>query len=158
MNPTISRILVPVDFSAHTTLAIHYASMLSLKTGASIHLLHVIEPISAMAFGGEMYIPDLVEVYAEIINDAERRMANAKALVPDTITVTTGIRTGHPASIIVGTAADQRTDLIVMGSHGRTGLVHLLLGSVAEKVTRLASCPVLTVRHTGESEHAQHAA
>jgi nucleotide-binding universal stress UspA family protein len=64
------------------------------------------------------------------------------------IAVTTEVLSGHPASAIVDTAREKKYDLIVMGTHGRTGLAHLFMGSVAEKVTRLAPCPVLTVRET----------
>jgi universal stress protein A len=63
------------------------------------------------------------------------------------------IATGHPADTIVRVARERKADLIVMGTHGRTGLQHVLLGSVAEKVVRLASCPVLTVRHRAVAEN-----
>ena len=149
MNATISRILVPVDFSPHSDLALDYATTLAGRLGASLHVLHVVEPVSAPVGGGELYMPDLSEFHASLVADAERRMEDCRAHASAAgVPATTGVFLGQTATTIASTATEKECDLIVMGTHGRTGLGHLFLGSVAEKVTRLAPCAVLTVRET----------
>jgi nucleotide-binding universal stress UspA family protein len=148
MNPTISRILVPVDFSPHSDLALRYVIPLAGRLGASVHLLHVVEPLPALALTGEsLYLPDVAELEARIMADAERQIGKSRAIVSAAgPAVTAEIASGHAAAEIVRTAGLRKCDLIVMGTHGRTGLAHMFMGSVAEKVTRVAPCPVLTVR------------
>jgi nucleotide-binding universal stress UspA family protein len=133
-----------------------YAKGLATQIGASLHLVHVFkDPFAAAASVPEVYgVPQvthervLEDVHQRLLErldaDEERRFRGTRAVV-----------TGLTASQIVTYAADQQIDLIVMGTHGRRGVAHLLLGSVAEHVVRTARCPVLTVRaEHGATEHA----
>ena len=148
MPPTVSQILVPVDFSPQTDLTVEYAGELARRFGASLRLLHVVQPLTTVALGQDgIDVPTLMELEARVAANAERQMSTTRtALAASGITVSTEVLTGHPATVIVNVARARKCDLIVMGTHGRTGLPHLFMGSVAEKVTRLAPCPVLTVR------------
>jgi universal stress protein A len=154
MAPTVTKILVPTDFSETADEALAYAKTLAGCFGASLHLLHVFRDPHAPA----MYVP---EVYVSVpdatreraLDDARARMA--ERLGPDEETYFHGTRaivTGLTANQIVKYAADHGVELIVMGTHGRRGVAHLLLGSVAEHVVRTAPCPVLTVRGAGQDE------
>ncbi len=124
------RFLVPIDFSEYANQALEYAINLAGKLEARLTLLHVIQT----------YLQDLE---AEIMQSIEACLARVTAagLEGDIVVVH-----GVPFHEILETAKTQRMDLIVMGTHGRTGLQHILLGSVAEKVVRLAPCPVLVAR------------
>ena len=150
MNPIISRILVPVDFNPHSDLALRHVIPLASRLLASVHLLHVVEPLPALALTGEsLCLPDVAELQARTMAEAARRIDESRsALSSAGLEVTGEVAMGHPAAEIVHTAGRTQCDLIVMGTHGRTGLAHMFMGSVAEKVTRLAPCPVLTVRET----------
>jgi universal stress protein A len=145
MTLTISRILVPLDFSSHAQQAMDYAAALAGSSGASLHLLNVVEPLAAHVLAGESYVM-LPEIMDSMVDDAKRQLAEYRDCLPPGTRSTSEVIVGTPAMTIVQTAADRKCDLIVMGTHGRTGLAHLLMGSVAERVTRLAPCPVLTVR------------
>ena len=146
----INRILVPVDFSAHSEKAIRYATTLANKFGARLSLLHVIEdPFMTGAWQADVFVPNIPELINDLIKAAQSRMAeHKKHLAAHGFLVEIVVITGRPASAIVEQASAGRFDVIVMGTHGRTGLTHALLGSVAERVVRTAPCPVLTVRET----------
>ena len=88
---------------------------------------------------------DLAKLRDELVSDAERRLATVAAAYPS-LHMTREAIVGHPAETIVRAAADRDADLIVVGTHGRGGVARMLMGSVAERVVRLAACPVLTVR------------
>ena len=147
MKPTITRILVPTDFSATSDAALDFAKMIAETLGASLHLLHVFEdPFVAGAFAAEAYTPMPPATRQALIDDANARLTHR--LTPDEQTWfrgTTEIIVGVSAPAIVEYARETNADLIVMGTHGRTGMAHLLIGSVAERVVRLSPCPVLTV-------------
>jgi len=144
MKPAFKQILVPTDFSAGSRLAVDYALQLARRLGANLHLLHVVEDPSVAGLFTEAYV-DLALIRKERRCDARHRMngllGNLHAL-----RITDEIASGPVAQTIAGIAADRGADFIVMGTHGRTGLAHVLVGSVAEQVIRIASCPVLTVR------------
>jgi universal stress protein A len=142
---TISRILVPNDFSLHGEAAFQYAQKLARAFQASIHVLHVVDnPIAAGMWSSEMYTAEIAGLQINPVRDAEERL---KGAVPAAAgTVSTEVRTGNPARNILEAARERGADLIVMGTHGRTGLAHVMMGSVAEQVVRLAPCPVLTLR------------
>ena len=147
---TITNILVPVDFSPHAERAFSFAATLAQRFGAKLSLLHVVEdPFLTGAWNNEIYVPNVVELLENLIADAGKRLeafqkeAEGLCLVADT-TVTKG----RPAHAIVEFAKEGGFDLIVMGTHGRTGVSHIVMGSVAEGVLRRAPCPVLTVRAT----------
>ena len=144
MMPSFKMIVVPMDFSTGSTRALAYARVLAERFGASLHLLHVVQDPYLAAGWSEGYpaIPDLTE---QLRQETERRLQDlASSLTP--LTTSTEAVVGTPAQTIAQVATEQRADLIVMGTHGRTGVAHLLLGSVAERVIRSAPCPVLTVR------------
>jgi nucleotide-binding universal stress UspA family protein len=156
MNLTISRILVPVDFSAYSERALEYAIGLASRFGASLHLLHVVEdPIATGVWGGETVLPDLTELREELVKGAERQLVTYReAAARAGVSVSSTALVGLPAITIVDHAVSLGVDLIVMGTHGRTGMAHLVMGSVAERVLRHAPCPVLTVREAARREPA----
>jgi nucleotide-binding universal stress UspA family protein len=159
MTNTISRILVPVDFSPHASRALQYATTLATQYGARIELLHVIEdPVTSGAWSSEVYIANMPELLASLTANATRRLEELKATLPASIVADTEVIVGHPAATIPEHAQDGRFDLIVMGTHGRSGLSHLVMGSVAERVVRRAQCPVLTVREGDPGASARTAA
>ncbi len=138
MNIRIKRILCPVDFSPSGDFAFDYACAIATRHGATVELLHIAE---ASAYA-EDEPPKGQPVFEEILRNRLRKMA-APASVPVEINLLSGI----PYIEIINRATALRADLIVIGTHGRTGMKHLLIGSVAERVVRTAPCPVLTVRH-----------
>ena len=144
----LKAILNPTDFSESSRHASEYACSLARKYKAKLYLLHVIEEVSSAMYFDMMQTPPLVELMAEVEEQARRALDDA--LPPDLcegIEVESVIRRGVPFLEIVLCAKELNCDLIVCGSHGRTGLKHALFGSVAEKVVRKAPCPVLSVRH-----------
>ena len=145
----VKRILVPIDFSADSLHALAYARDFAKPFGAELVILYVVEPI---------YYATPADMYAVSPNMAvlldEQRRAGSQQLARLSADLTkkgqrhrTIMKTGSAAQIIVDTAKSSRADMLIMGTHGRTGLAHLFMGSVAEKVVRTAGCPVLTVRH-----------
>jgi nucleotide-binding universal stress UspA family protein len=147
MKPTITKILVPLDFSTTSDAALDFARTVARSFGASLHLLHVFEdPVLATGFA-EAYAPLPPDTRAALIDDAGRQLANRLSGEDrEQFRATTDVISGLSAMAIVEYAQDHDIDLIVMGTHGRTGMAHLVIGSVAERVVRLAKCPVLTVR------------
>ena len=145
-----TRILVPTDFSGPSDSALDYARTLALKFGASLHLLHVLEsPVATGPFPAEMYLTDMPGVQMALMKDAQERLTHrVRPSDRAHYAATSEVIIGRSAQVIVSCAAERKIDLIVMGTHGRTGLAHMLMGSVAEHVVRTAPCPVLTVRET----------
>ena len=144
--PGIARLLVPTDFSPTSDLALQYAIDMA-PAGASIHVIHVVDNTSlATAYPDGFYV-EPPGLRALLIDDARKRLADA-ARKPATahVTVTTDVVVGRPSAAIVQDAKTRQADLIVMGTHGRGGFAHFVMGSVAERVLRTAPCPVLTVR------------
>ncbi len=133
-----SKILCPVDFSDATQFVNEYASILAKSTGASITYVFVSVPEVASATYG-IAIP---------VDDREQSMQTLSAVVPanSEIPFDHVLLFGVPADEIIEYANRNDVDLIVMGTHGRTGLTRLLMGSVAEAVVRRAECPVLTLK------------
>jgi len=145
----LNRILVPTDFSEHSKTAVQYGCELASKFGADLHLLHVVEQLPVMYSEGAIFSP---ETEAELLAEARELLTKTPADIDvSALNVTRATLEGHPLVEIVRYARENEIDLIVIGTHGRTGLVHVLLGSVAEKVVRKAPCPVLTV-HSPEHE------
>ncbi len=136
----INGILFPTDFSHTGDKALAMAESLARDSGAKIHIVHVEEPPTAYG-GGEMYYgmlePDLEHL--------KELLAKVKPKDPQ-ILFEHHMVTGEPADAISRFAEDHDIDLIVMGTHGRTGLLRLLMGSVAEAVVRRSKCAVLTVK------------
>jgi nucleotide-binding universal stress UspA family protein len=150
MTESLNRILVPVDFSAHSTKAIRFATTLANKFGAQLVLLHVVEdPFVTGAWQSEAFVPNIPELLDDLTRAAETHLHDLKKdLAAHGFVVETAVITGKPARAIVEHAATGRFDLIVMGTYGRTGLSHAVMGSVAERVVQKAPCAVLTVRET----------
>ncbi|MGH7789194.1 MAG: universal stress protein [Candidatus Binatia bacterium] len=146
----IKRILVPVDFSAPSQEALEYAAELAKPFSAELVALFVIEPIY---YAGTDYAALSAGSLAGLV-DEQRRSARAelerleKAWRKRRLTLRTVTQTGTPYRVIVDSAKRLKADLIVMATHGRTGMSHLLMGSVSERVVRSAACPVLTL-HAG---------
>ena len=144
----ITRIMVPTDFSPASDVALEYARALAGEFSASIDLVHVFDdPFTSGAFVGDGTVMMPLELRASLENWAREQLAERHArhanALPGSSTV---LLMGAPARRIVEHANETGADLIVMGTHGRSGLGHLLLGSVAERVVRTAACPVLTTR------------
>jgi len=145
-NLLIREILAPLDFSEHSYAALKYAIQLAEQVGARITLLHVVKPALGMPEGGVWCLDvESVSQIALVAEQAVARICKREKLRPPASGPTI-VRIGVPSEVIKETAADQRSDLIVLATHGRTGLAHALLGSDAESVIRQAPCPVLVVR------------
>jgi universal stress protein A len=144
------RLLVAVDFSSCSRAALKRAAELAGSFGAAIDLLHVWSQPTFVAPDALVGYPGASKTFADLVqNDANEGMADfANQAKADGIAIerTTLLCGGEPARTIVDEAERGNYDLIAIGTHGRTGFSHLLLGSVAEKVVRLADRPVLTVR------------
>jgi nucleotide-binding universal stress UspA family protein len=143
----ITKILVPVDFSTQSTHALDCAKTLAEKFEAPIHLLTVVPDPFMLPNPSGLYMP-LPAGYVEgLQRDAE---AHLQELLPPVerarLQVHSAVLFGDPAMKILDYAGLETIDLIVMGTHGRGGFAHALMGSVAEKVVRAATCPVLTIR------------
>jgi len=142
MGTVITRILVPTDFSRPSEQALAYARSLAQRLGASLHLLHVVNrPLLAEGLAAEAFIDESTAMGSDMVEVAQQRL---RKHAPDAASA--NVVFGYAAKSIVQHASQLGVDLIVMGSHGRTGIAHILLGSVAEAVVRTAPCPVLTVR------------
>ncbi len=149
MTIEIKRILLPTDFSTYSATATKYACELATRFEAELHLLHTLEVhlSSTPGFAMGLALPTYIE---------ESRAAAAKALTtvldPQWAVgrkVVQAVVEGSPKVEIVRYARTHEIDLIVLATHGRSGLAHIIIGSVAESVVRTAPCPVLTVRPEG---------
>jgi len=144
----LHRILVPTDFSKHSENALAYAAAFAEKFDAELFLLHVVQDLALFVPEALTAAPPVtppVEQLTAAVREALDRLIDSNHL--RRFTVHAEVREGSPFYEVVRFAEEQEIDLIIMGTHGRAGLVHVLLGSVAEKVVRKAPCPVLTVRH-----------
>jgi len=145
---TTQRFLVPLDFSEDANQALAYAIALASTLGARVTLLHVMQ---SPPWGGVDMDVTIPHAYSRFIQHLEAEVAHRMQACLERVTAgglegETAVVHGVPFQEILDTAKKQQVDLIIMGTHGRTGLQHVLLGSVAEKVVRLAPCPVLVVR------------
>ncbi len=143
----LQTILYPTDFSPGAEPAFEVAWMLARERRGRLVILHVARPPLA-TLGGTSGVPPLPTEY-----DRERLWEQLRRIQPShpSVTVEHRLEYGESASVILAVAREVGADLIVMGTHGRTGLRHLLMGSVAEQVVRQASCPVLTLRTSATS-------
>ncbi len=140
----IRTILHPTDFSEYSDYAFRLASSLARDHGARLMVLHVLErPL--LTYTGVMTAPPPPPPSAEQRQAVQEQLHRIKPPDP-AIGVEHLLEEGDPATAILQVAQERRCELIVMGTHGRTGLGRLLMGSVAEQVVRNAPCPVLTVR------------
>src|SRR5471030_3050564 len=149
MTIRIQKILLPTDFSEYSVAATKYACELATKFDAELHILHTLEThlVSTPNFGMGLDLPKYV---------SESKAAAEKSITsvvdPEWSagrTVVNAMVEGSPKVEIIKYAHKHNIDLIVIATHGRTGLAHVIMGSVAESVVRTAPCPVLTVRPEG---------
>jgi len=147
------RILVPTDFSPNARTAFHYAVSIGEKYGAELLIMHIVQDLALVLPDAVMPTP-LPTPATEQLIDTSKGMLEQFLKDEDTkgLTIRLDVRIGSPFHEIVAYAAEQKADLIVMGSHGRSALAHMFMGSVAEKVVRKARCAVLTVQHQFEEE------
>lgn len=144
----IQTILVPVDFSSFSEHAFQWALDIATAQQTKIVLVHAVHPLSHLAFPQSICITDFPTIEQELKREAKIHLANfATQKTPQTVPVETQVVVGDPVWEICQAATREHVDLIVMGSRGRTGLSHVLLGSVAERVVRHAPCPVLVARY-----------
>jgi len=144
----LKNVLVATDFSKCSDIALTYGRSLARQFGARLHVMHVVEPIAAdINVGG--FVTAIPELQASL-DEEERGQLDALLTEDDRHTLRATVvlvSLAGPAQAIVEYATTENVDLIVVGTHGRRGISHLLMGSVAERVVRTAPCPVLTVRN-----------
>jgi nucleotide-binding universal stress UspA family protein len=151
----ISSILAPSDFSTHSERAVQYACQLAERLNTPLHLLHVLSEI-VPAGPDPLLMPVMPP---QFYKENEDRALATLGRLPDPSwgkpqTVIRAVRWGSPVDSIVSYAIDHRVGMIVIATHGRTGLSHVLLGSVAEHIVREAPCPVLTIRDNSRTRPA----
>jgi len=150
----IRSILLPTDFSDCANYALHYAASLARTFGASIICVHVIEPmVPTVGYSGMTEPLPIADITDQLEDSAERELPKLAGCEECAgLEVEEVIAHGEAASEIVRVAKERNVDLIVVSSHGRTGLGRILFGSTAEAVVRHASCPVLVVKPSQEEE------
>ncbi len=147
-EPTLGlhSILVPIDFSVHSKNALKYAIPLAEQFGASLHLVFVVEPTvypADLGFG-QVVLPGIEEELRE--KGAEELQALIDREIGSRVRATSVVRTGSPHQEILNEAEEKKVDLIVVATHGHSGVEHMLFGSTADRIVRHAKCPVLTIR------------
>ena len=142
----IRSILVPIDFSIHSKNALRYAVPMAQQFGASIHLTYVVEPTiypADLGFG-QVVLPGVEDELRE--KGGEELQALIRKEIGTRLHSSWSVRTGNPHQEILREADERGVDLIVVATHGHSGVEHMLFGSTADRVVRHARCPVLTVR------------
>ncbi|HAS18298.1 MAG TPA: universal stress protein [Nitrospiraceae bacterium] len=142
------KILFPTDFSESAENASRYALSLAKKYGSKVYVIHVIEPFTYTTEFGLDFSAQLKEMEA-----SARRLLDdvAASIKKNNLDVESVLITGEPFVEIIKYARKEQVDLIVMATHGRSGIEHMLMGSVAEKVVRKSPCPVLTIKKSGQT-------
>jgi len=145
MAISVRRILVPIDFSDHADSIVEWAGHLAEEHDSAVILLHVYHfPVEFQQVEGA-YLP--ADFWSSVKEEARKTLSGyGERLREQGLRVEEIVREGYPATVIEEEVARQDADLIVIGSRGRTGVKHLLLGSIAERVVQKAPCPVLTVK------------
>lgn len=149
--PTFSKIIAATDFSEDSALALSFAEEIARKFAAEIIVFHVDQPLQPVAISE--LSPGLDVATMNRIAEEQRLLALGELdkivarLRQSGLKARGLLRVGAPFLEIINAAHSESADLIVLGTHGRTGLTHVLIGSVAERVSRKAHCPVLTIRH-----------
>jgi nucleotide-binding universal stress UspA family protein len=147
--PAVSRVLVPVDFSPSSRAALEYGTFLAGRFAAALEVLHVWEPPGYVGPDALALLPvasgrtGWEQTRSELMREVELFVGKTG---PRPGHLSVRVEAGEPSDAILSSAKDGGADLIVMGTHGRTGLSRLLIGSVAEAVLRRSTCPVLTIR------------
>jgi nucleotide-binding universal stress UspA family protein len=145
----LKNILIATDFGEAAGVALTYARELARTFGSTLHVLHVIDDLGARIGGFPEYAASLGQLQVEeedaarkrleaLVSDDDRRVLGAKTIL---------LTSQWPARAILDYAGEEHVDAIVVGTHGRSTVAQFFMGSVAERIVRHASCPVLTVRH-----------
>ena len=152
--PQLKKILLPTDFSGCANYALPYAAAIARATDAQIVCVHVVEPVvPAVGYSGLADPMPLADISEQLEDSAERQLPKlAECDECAGLDVEEIIVHGDAAAEIVRVATEQEVDLIVISSHGRTGLGRMIFGSTAESVVRHAACPVLVVKPPPEEE------
>lgn len=150
--PTFTKIVAATDFSEDSKLALSFAEELARKFSADLIVLHVDQPLAPVMMTPELGPAMDVGAMGRIAEEqrllAQRELDKIAGRLRDSgLKVKSMLKVGSPFLEILHTAQNEGADLIVLGTHGRTGLAHVLMGSVAERVVQKAPCPVLTIRH-----------
>jgi nucleotide-binding universal stress UspA family protein len=144
----LRKILVATDFSEPADAALAYGRALARTFGATLYLLHVVDDMY-LRLGGDAYAAVLPDLQEDVEREARERLARLAADDElSSLTVEMVITSGATAQAIVDYAEKEDVQLIVVGTHGRSGVAHFFMGSVAERIVRTAHCPVLTVRRS----------
>jgi len=142
----VTRVLCPTDFSDPSAVGFDIAAELSGHFGAEVLVVHVVSAMPPLQYGPNRAF-QVPEYETALHADAQHRLEGmVETLAQKGVKARTAVGHGDAGSEIVRIAGEERVDLIVIATHGTTGLEHVLFGSVAERVVRLAHCPVLTVR------------
>jgi universal stress protein A len=147
----IKRILVPIDFSEYSKNALKYAVPMAEQTGADLYLIYVVEPTvypADLGFG-QVVLPGVEDELRE--KGGKELAALIGREIGGRVKASAAVRTGKPHQEILLEAREKEIDLIIMATHGHTGVEHMLFGSTAERIVRNARCPVLTIRPPGAS-------
>ena len=146
LNLGIRSILVPIDFSVHSKNALKYAVPMARQFGASLHLVYVVEPTiypADLGFG-QVVLPGVEEELRQ--KGAQELQSLIEREIGDRVPASSTVRTGNPHHEILSEAEEKRVDLIIVATHGHSGVEHMLFGSTADRIVRHARCPVLTIR------------
>lgn len=144
---SLKTVLVATDFSEPSEVAVRYGRALADAFHASLHVLHVVPDSMALPWATMADGLAMADVQRQWEREAAERLERMVPADERRGRVDLVTRAGDPVRQIIGYAAEQNADLIVLGTHGRGPVAHMLMGSVAERVVRSAPCPVLTVRH-----------
>ncbi|NQU08466.1 MAG: universal stress protein [Candidatus Abyssubacteria bacterium] len=146
----IEKILFPTDFSEHSKHAFTYALSFAKEYGARLYMLHVIEDVQYLA-NAYMFDVPMMPSFADMEQNRQKEMEEfiEREVADASVSVEKVIKHGRPFVEIIQMAREENVDLIVIATHGRGGLEHVLFGSTAEKVVRKAPCPVLSIRLPG---------
>ncbi|RMH51952.1 MAG: universal stress protein [Zetaproteobacteria bacterium] len=142
----IRHILAPTDFSPSADQAVRTAADLAVKFAADLTLLHIVAPQYYLPEMGEPMMPAMEDLTETLVASAKSRLAELAAMLQPEPRCVVEVSLRKPADAVCHYAAGHGIDLIVIGSHGRTGLMHLLLGATSEHVVRYADCPVLVTK------------
>lgn len=141
----IQKILVPTDFSDSSKLAVRYAAEIAGVMDAAILIVHVTElPFDYQGYG--LSAETIARIRQDMRSGIDERLEAARAECGDWNKCSLHVREGTPSFEIINLAAEESVDMIVIATRGQSGIKHVLLGSTAERVVRMAACPVLTVR------------
>ena len=147
----LDRILVPTDFSDFSRPAMLYGCAIAARFGAELHLLHVVPDPAMLVPEAAAFSVETMQAQSESLGKGAQE--TLQQLPPDNWEnekpVVREVRVGAAFMEIIDYARENEIDLIVIGTHGRSGLMHVLMGSVAERIVRKAPCPVLTVKPEG---------